>query len=60
MQRRNSGRTQTFKPVKRIPRMNKHVEGEVGEDVAEKRSWRWAFTGFVREDWGENEKEFDT
>ena len=44
---------------RRILRMNNRLEKEFGEQVAEKRGWHWALTGFVREAWGETEKEFD-
>jgi hypothetical protein len=38
---------------RRILRMNKRLEKEFGEHVAEKRGWRWALTSFVIEAWGE-------
>jgi len=31
--------------------MNKHVEKEFGEHVAEQRGWHWAMTGFARDSW---------
>jgi hypothetical protein len=40
---------------KRILRMNKRLEKELGEYVAEKRGWQWALTSFVVEVWGEAE-----
>jgi hypothetical protein len=38
---------------RRILRMNKRLERELGERVAEKRGWHWAMTGFAYEVWGE-------
>jgi hypothetical protein len=40
---------------RRILRMNKRLEKEFGEHVAEKRGWHWALTGFAFEVWGETE-----
>jgi len=42
---------------RRILRMNKHLEEEFGEYVAEKRGWHWALTSFVVEAWGKTEGE---
>lgn len=36
-----------------ILRMNKRLEKEFGENVAEKRGWHWALTRFAVEVWGE-------
>ena len=41
---------------RRILRMNKRLERELGERVAEKRGWHWALTGFAFEVWGEIEE----
>ena len=41
---------------RRLVRMNKRLEKEFGEQVAEKRGWHWALTNFVVESWGETEK----
>jgi len=38
---------------RRILRMNKRLEKEMGEHVAEKRGWCWALTSFAAEVWGE-------
>jgi hypothetical protein len=38
---------------RRILRMNKRIEKEFGEHVAEKRGWHWALTSFAVEVWGE-------
>jgi hypothetical protein len=42
---------------RRILRMNKRLEKEFGEYIAEQRGWHWALTGFVFEAWGETEKD---
>lgn len=39
---------------RRILRMNKRLEREFGEHVAEKRGWRWALTSFAVEVWGDS------
>lgn len=41
---------------RRIVRMNKRLEEELGEFVAEKRGWHWALTSFATEIWGDTEK----
>ena len=38
---------------RRILRMNKRIEKEFGEHVAEKRGWHWALTTFIIESWGD-------
>lgn len=38
---------------RRILRINKRLEKEMGEHVAEKRGWCWALTSFAAEVWGE-------
>ena len=40
---------------RRILRMNKRLEKEIGEKLAEKRGWHWALTSFAFEVWGEVE-----
>jgi hypothetical protein len=40
---------------RRILRMNKRLEKEIGEHVAEKRGWHWALTCFAFNVWGEPE-----
>jgi hypothetical protein len=42
---------------RRILKMNKRLENEFGEKVAEKRGWHWALTSFVIEAWGETASE---
>ena len=38
---------------RRILRMNRRLEQELGERVAEKRGWHWALTSFAFEVWGD-------
>ena len=40
---------------RRILRMNKRLEKEFGERIAEQRGWHWALTGFAMEAWGKHE-----
>jgi len=40
---------------RRILRMNRKLEKEVGEKLVEKRGWHWALSGFAMEVWGEEE-----
>ena len=42
--------------TRRIVRMNKRLEKELGERVVERRGWHWALTSFAFETWGESEK----
>ena len=44
---------------RRIVRMNKRLEREFGERVADKRGWHWALTGFAFESWGRTLEEFE-
>jgi hypothetical protein len=39
---------------RRILRMNKRLEKELGEHTAEKRGWHWALTSFALNVWGES------
>ena len=41
---------------RRILRMNKRLEKELGERIAEKRGWHWALSSFVIESWGDTEE----
>ena len=41
---------------RRILRMNKRLEKEFGERIAEKRGWHWALTCFGVDYWGEVDK----
>lgn len=55
-----STRLEAFKVARhqisrRIFRMNKRLEKEFGEHVAEKRGWHWALTSFTLEAMGETE-----
>jgi hypothetical protein len=36
--------------------MNKRLQIEFGEEVAEQRGWHWALTSFAFETWGGNKK----
>jgi hypothetical protein len=36
--------------------MNKRLETEFGEHVAEKRGWHWGLTSFSVEVWGNTER----
>jgi hypothetical protein len=40
---------------RRILKMNKRLEKEFGEHIAEKRGWHWALTSFIVEIWGETD-----
>ena len=42
---------------RRIIRMNRRLEKELGEHIAEKRGWHWALTRFVIESWGSSTQE---
>jgi len=42
---------------RRILRMNRKLEKEIGERLVEKRGWHWALTGFGNEVWDETEKQ---
>ncbi len=39
---------------RRILRMNRRLEKELGEKAAEKRGWHWALTNFAVDAWGES------
>jgi len=41
--------------TRRIIRMNKRLEKELGEHVAEKRGWHWSLTEFAVEIWGKSD-----
>jgi hypothetical protein len=45
---------------RRIHRMNRRLQKEFGEQVAEKRGWHWALTAFVIESWRDTEKSAET
>jgi len=42
---------------RRILRMNRRLEKEFGERVAEKRGWHWALASFASEIWGMTEND---
>ena len=41
--------------TRRIQRMNRCLEKEIGECLVEKRGWHWALTGLGFEVWGQEE-----
>jgi hypothetical protein len=43
--------------TRRVHRMNRRLEHEIGERLFEKRGWKWALTNFGVEIWGETEKD---
>ena len=49
-------KTTRFQVSRRILRMNRRLEKEFGENIAERRGWHWAVTSFVIESWGDTEK----
>ena len=49
-----------YQVSRRIHRMNKRLEKEFGERIAEKRGWHWALTSFVIESWGDTKKNTET
>jgi hypothetical protein len=44
---------------RRITRMNKRLQKEFGECVAEQRGWHWALTSFAAEAWGKSKSEVE-
>jgi hypothetical protein len=52
-------KVQRFQVSRRILRMNKKLENEFGEHVAEQRGWHWALTSFAVEVWGKSKKEVE-
>lgn len=42
---------------RRIVRMNKRLEKELGEKLVEKRGWHWALTTWAFDVWGDDEKD---
>jgi hypothetical protein len=42
---------------RRILRMNKRLEKEFGEPIAEQRGWHWALTKFAFESWEDSRKD---
>jgi len=43
--------------TRRIQRMNRRMEKEIGERLVEKRGWHWALTGFGLKVWGKEDGE---
>jgi hypothetical protein len=52
-------KVQRFQVSRRILRMNKKLENEFGEHIAEQRGWHWALTSFACEAWGKSKKEVE-
>jgi hypothetical protein len=46
-------RVQRNQVSRRIVRMNKRLQKEIGEKLVEQRGWHWAVTSFALEIWGE-------
>ncbi len=44
---------------RRILRMNKRLEKDLGDHVAEQRGWHWALTSFAAEAWGQTKEDLD-
>jgi hypothetical protein len=49
-------RVTRYQISRRVLRMNRRLEKEFGEHIAERRGWRWALTCFAVEIWSEGEK----
>jgi len=45
--------------LRRIQRMNKRLDQEIAQKVAEKQGHKWALTSFARGAWGQTKEEFD-
>ena len=52
----NQFRVRRHQVSRRILSMNKRLERELGERLAEKRGWHWALTSFAFDVWGETEE----
>ena len=48
-------RLKRYQATRRILKMNKRIEKEIGKKVAERRGWHWALTTFAFESWGDSE-----
>lgn len=48
-----------FRVLRRIKRMNKRLEAEMGRPIAESRDHRWILTLYVRRIWGATKKEME-
>jgi len=46
--------------LRRIQRMNKRLNEEIAQNVAEKQGHEWALTSFAREAWGSTKEELQT
>lgn len=50
-------RLNRFQVLRRIKAMNRRLEKEIGQHVAEKRGHHWALTGFTVDVWNETKEE---
>jgi hypothetical protein len=48
-------RTRRHQVSRRIVRMNRRLEKEIGEQLVDKRGWHWALTCFAFQFWGDSE-----
>jgi len=48
-----------FQVLRRIKRMNKRLEGEMGRPIAESREHRWVLTRYVHRIWGATKEEME-
>jgi len=44
---------------RRLLKMNKRLQKNLGEKIAEKRGWHWSGTSFLIEAWGKTREEFN-
>jgi hypothetical protein len=51
----NEFRIRRHQVSRRIVRMNKRLEKEIGEKLVEKHGWHWALTSFAFQSWGDSE-----
>lgn len=49
-----------FRVLRRIKRMNKRLEAEMGRPIAESREHRWVLTRYVQRIWGATKEEMST
>jgi len=51
----NEFRIRRHQVSRRIVRMNKRLEKEIGEQLVEKHGWHWTLTCFAFQSWGDSE-----
>lgn len=49
----------SYQVGRRAMKMNKRLQGEIGESVCEQRGWHWALTSFAVEVWDETREKVD-